>query len=409
MKLLLREHFSAAMHSLRINRSRTLLTTLGIAIGIASITAILALAHGVSLAVTRQVDDIGGNVAVIRPGVDQPTFTDSLTSPVAPQKFNTSTLTEADTKAIRSIDKKLSVAPIMTLDGTLHANDNSVPHGSVVATTPEIVETAQLDIDQGQFIDSVTTQEAAVVGYQMAIDLFGTESPIGQTFNLRGSTFTVIGVLKKQANPVNYNNIDFDKSIVVNLANGKQMYQNRTQIQQINIRAPSKAALDAAIKEAEDILTDMHGEKDFTIMSGSDVARPTNQLFLVIASVMTAIAAISLVVGGIGIMNIMLVSVAERTREIGIRKAVGASNSHIVIQFLIESLLIALFGGIIGYAAGMVVAFITSISLYFETSFDWRICAIAIGTSLTVGVVFGLYPAIRAARKDPIISLRQYR
>lgn len=409
MRLLLREHLSTAIHSLKVNRSRALLTTLGVAIGIASITAILALAHGVSLEVSRQVDDIGGNVAVIRPGVESANFTETLTSPVAPHKFNTSTLTEADVKAIDKLDKKLSVAPIMTLDGTLRANGHEVKNGTVVATTPELVETSRLEIDEGQFIDAVTTQEAAVVGYQMAIDLFGTENPIGQTFTLRGTTYTVIGVLKKLSNPVNYNNIDFDNAIVVNFASGKEMYDGRTQIQQINLRTSSEKSLQAILEKVDDLLIDSHGEKDFTIMAGKEVARPTNQLFVVVAGVMTAIAAISLLVGGIGIMNIMLVSVAERTREIGIRKSVGASNSHIVIQFLIESLLIALLGGVLGYAGGMVLAFIVSLWVDFDISLDWRIAVAAVGVSLVVGILFGLYPAFRAARKDPIESLRQYR
>ncbi len=409
MRLLLREHFATAVHSLKINRSRAILTTLGVAIGIASITAILALAHGVSLEVSKQVTDIGGNVAIIRPGVETTSLTDALTSPVAPHKFNTSTLTESDVNAIRKANKSLSIAPIMTLDGTLKTNGNEVKNGSVVATTPALLETSRIVVEEGQFIDAETTQEAAVVGYQMAIDLFGTENPISQTFTLRGSTYTVIGVLAKLSNPVNYNNIDFDNSIVVNFKTGKEMYQGRTQIQQINIRASSDEALQSAVAKTEGILIESHGEKDFTIMAGKDVARPTNQMFVVVAGVMMAIAAISLVVGGIGIMNIMLVSVAERTREIGIRKAVGASNSHIVIQFLIESLLIALLGGIFGYAGGMVLAFIVSLWVDFNISFDWRIAALAVAVSLFVGVLFGLYPAFRAARKDPIESLRQYR
>jgi len=409
MRLLIREHLATAVHSLKISRSRALLTTLGVAIGIASITAILALAHGVSMAVSKQVSDIGGNVAVIRPGVGSASLTDSLASPVAPHKFNTSTLTESDVKAIRAISDQLNVAPIMTLDGTLRANGNEVKNGSVVATTPELIETSMLDISDGQFIDAVTSQEAAVVGHQMAIDLFGTDNPIGQTFDLRGSTYTIIGVLKKQSNPVNYNNIDFDNAIIVNFKSGKEMYDGRVQIQQINIRAPSEETLQSAVKKARTILVDAHNETDFTIMSGKEVARPTNQLFIVVASVMAAIAAISLLVGGIGIMNIMLVSVAERTREIGIRKAVGASNSHIVVQFLIESLLIALMGGIFGYTGGMVLAFIVSLAVDFNISLDWRIAVIAVGVSLIVGVIFGLYPAFRAARKNPIESLRQYR
>ena len=150
------------------------------------------------------------------------------------------------------------------------------------------------------------------------------------------------------------------------------------------------------------------GEKDFSIAVGQDIGKPTNQLFVALTQVMTAIAAISLFVGGIGIMNIMLVGVAERTREIGIRKAVGASNASIVSQFLIESLMMSLIGGLIGYFTGYVLAFIISTQLYFAPAFTWQVAAIALVMALCVGLIFGIFPALKAARKDTIESLRQY-
>ena len=156
------------------------------------------------------------------------------------------------------------------------------------------------------------------------------------------------------------------------------------------------------LKESRD------GDQDFTLVSGQDIAEPTNQLFIALAGVMTAIATISLVVGGVGIMNIMLVSVVERTREIGLRKAIGASNRNILDQFLIESLVVSLAGGVFGYLAGYFVAFGISRFLTFTPVFSWQIAAVALGVSVVIGVLFGLYPAIRAARKDPIESLRQY-
>ena len=172
---------------------------------------------------------------------------------------------------------------------------------------------------------------------------------------------------------------------------------------------PDEATLTAALTEIDETLTESHGEKDFRIIRGDEVAATTNRTFQWVAAVMTAIAAISLVVGGIGVMNIMLVGVAERTREIGIRKAVGASNYSIVMQFLVEALMLSFIGGIIGLVAGVVLAFSIALGMYFAPVFNWQIIAISLSVSLVIGVVFGLYPAIRAARKDPIESLRQYR
>ena len=406
MRFLLTDHVHTAYYSLKTNRLRTLLTTIGIAIGVASITTILSLAQGVTSSIDRQIDQIGGNVAVIRPGLMKEP---EVSRPVLQQQFNTSSLTESDVSTIKKSDKKLSVAPIMTIDGTLTTTKNKITAATVVATTSELVNTTNLPIEEGQFLDENTSDNVAVIGQQLAIDLFGTENPIGQQFKLRSQQLTVIGTLKKQNKPVNYNNIDFDNSMIINFELGKSFHSGRSQIQQINLSAKSASELNNALPKIKSQLRDSHGDDDFSVLTGKDVAITTNRTFSWIATVMTAIAAISLVVGGIGIMNIMLVGVAERTREIGIRKSVGASNSNIVSQFLIESLMISLLGGLLGVALGAVSAFIVGLAVYFTPIFSWQIFAVAFLVSVSVGVVFGLYPAIRAARKDPIESLRQYR
>lgn len=409
MRFLLRDHVQAATHSLRISRLRSMLTALGIAIGIASVTAILALAEGVTRSVAGQVDAIGGNVAVVRPGATTGSGASPL-NPLSPQGFATSTLTPGDVEHIRGVHPGLTVAPIMTLSGTLRAGDDRVTDGVVVATTSELAATAHLPIAEGQFIDDQTSKQTAAMGQQLAIDLFGEENPIGSTFQLRGQTFTVIGILKRQSSPVNYSGIDFDRSVMVHLEMGMQLSGNRAQIQQINIFATSSAILEESLPGIEEALLTAHGgERDFTVYAGEEIARPTNQVFSLLANVMTAIAAISLLVGGIGIMNIMLVSVAERTREVGIRKSVGASNTMILSQFLIESLAMSVLGGIVGIALGGLVALAIGSFLFFVPVFSWTIIGIAVGLSVAVGVLFGMYPAIRAARKDPIESLRQYR
>lgn len=406
MRILVGDYFETAIHSLRMNRMRTLLTTAGVAIGIASVTTILALAGGVTTAVDKQLEQVGGNVAIVKPGSVQPS---DIARPILPQQYNTSTLTESDVNAIKQIDERLSVAPIMTVTGSMVANGNTVENGLIVATTPELAETTDLPIDQGQFLDSNTSFSVAVIGQQLAVDLFGTENPIGRQFSLRDKTMTIIGTFKRMDNPVNYNNIDFDSAVVVNLELGKTFHEGRTQIQQINVRAVDSGVLEAAVDDIDAAILSNHGERDFQILTGDDVAATTNRTFQWVAAVMTAIAAISLIVGGIGIMNIMLVGVAERTREIGIRKSVGASNYTIVMQFLVESLMLSLIGGILGMVAGAVLSFSIGLGVYFSPVFTWQLFASALAVALGVGVIFGLYPAIRAALKDPIESLRQYR
>jgi ABC-type antimicrobial peptide transport system permease subunit len=402
------EDIRNALQSLKTTKMRTLLTVTGVAIGVASITTILSLSSGVTNLVSSQVSELGGNIAVIRPGTAQANTGDILSGATS-QQYVTSSLTEQDLIDINQLDSIESSAPIMVVSGNAKDDDTIAKNSTIVATTPSLADISSLPIRDGQFIDSVTNRDTAVIGSQLSVDLFGTDQSIGQTFTIHGQLFTVIGVLKTMGNPINFNNVDFDHAAIISLESGKSFNQGIAQIQQINIRAKDEASLSDLIgKVTEVIKENHHGDQDFTILTGDAIAQPTSQFFTAVAGVMAAIAAISLIVGGIGIMNIMLVGVAERTREIGLRKSVGASSGDIVWQFMVESLLISLVGGVIGYVAGYGLAFAISTLLTFDPAFTWQIVAIAFGTSLGVGVLFGIYPAFRAARKDPIEALRQY-
>lgn len=403
------EHFQDAFRSLRSTRTRTFLTILGVAIGIASITAILSLSGGIMSVISRQVSSLEGNIILVRPGSPAFNARVNFTGSIHQQGFSTSTLTEKDVEVVARTEGVETVAPLMTITGTLKAGDTSLSDSTIVATSPELASISNLEVQDGQFIDSVTNSNTAVIGPQVSIDLFGTERPIGQTFTVRGQLFTVIGILKRMNDPINFNSINFDNAVIVDMEAGRMFHGGKSQIQQINIRAGDPSKVSTVVQAVERGLKEnRNGEQDFTLVSGEEVAWPTNQLFIAVAGVMTAIATISLVVGGIGIMNIMLVGVAERTREIGLRKAIGASNRNILEQFLTESLVMSIAGGIIGYGAGYLTAIAVSRFLTFTPAFSWEIVGVASGISILVGILFGLYPAIRAARKDPIESLRQY-
>lgn len=410
MRLLIFNHIQNAVESLRSTRTRTGLTMIGIGIGVASITLILSLSSGAMKVINDQVEQLGGNIAIIRPGATVPSpRVDDITAPSS-LSFAASSLTEPDIDSIRSQPNIEAVAPIMIVSGTVKAGDNTPPRVPIVGTTPDLLTISNLEMRDGQFIDSVTNHDTVVIGSQLSIDLFGTDQSIGQTFKIRGQTFTVIGVLKRYKNPINYNNVDFDHAAIVSLDTAKGFNQGTSQIQQINIKASSVEKLPKALDDIETALSKNHaGEQDFSVLSGKEISRPTSQFFYTFATTIAAVAAVSLLVGGIGIMNIMLVGVAERTREIGIRKALGASNRHITMQFLIESLALSIGGGIFGYGFGYLIAFAISRSfLTFNPIFTWQIAAVTFGISVIVGVIFGLYPALRASRKDPIEALRQY-
>ncbi len=400
--LLIVDHFSNAVASLKSNRTRTTLTGLGIAIGVGSITAILALSAGFVGIIDRQINALENNLAIVRPL----TASTDIFSTVQPT--TASSLTADDYEKIESLEGAKNIAPLMVINSKTKSKDQTVT-ASVVGSTPDLKNIASLEVRDGQFIDETTNQKTAVIGRQLSIDLFGTEQSIGQTFTVRGNSFTVIGILRGRDDPINFNGIDFNSSAIIHLAAGQKLRGVNAPLQQIDLQASSPSKLSDLIERVDTQLASIRGgEKDYQIISGGAIAEPTSQLFDIVQRIVVIVAGISLVVGGIGIMNIMLVSVAERTREIGLRKAIGASNGHIIAQFLIESLMISAVGGIGGYIMGYVAAFAISTLLPFPPVFNWMVVGIAAALSFGIGVMFGLYPAIKASRKNPIESLRYY-
>jgi putative ABC transport system permease protein len=410
MRFLLITHIQNARQSLRASRMRSTLTMIGVTIGVASITTILSLSGGASRVVGDQINSLGGNIAVVRPGnVSDPLS--GIAQVQAERSFSTSTLTETDVSTIRAVSHIKAVAPIMIMSGVVKGDTVAPSTSQVVATTPELSTISNLQIDGGDFLNTDdANQQTVVIGQQLSLNIFGSETSLGKTVTIRGLPFTVIGVLRYVGQPINYNGVDFDNAAIINLSYGKILNQGAAQIQQIDLQADSVANLSRSIININQaLLTNHQNEADFSVLSGSQIAEPTSQLFDAIAGVSAAVAAISLLVGGVGIMNIMLVTVAERTREIGIRKALGASNGDITWQFLIESLAISLGGGAVGYLIGYAVAFLAGTTvLTFYPILNWQVAAVALGVSVGIGVVFGIYPAIRASKKDPIDSLRQY-
>ena len=408
MRFLLINHLQNARQSLRSNRMRSFLTMLGVTIGVASITVILSLSSGASKIVSNQVDSLGGNITIVRPGSPQNLSTD-LTRIKAQQNYSASSLTEYDFGLIKNINHVAATAPLIIMNGTIKANSIAPSDSAIVATTPDLAVISDLTVQTGQFLDPKINQNTVVIGPQLAINIFGTDQAIGKNLTIHGKTFTVIGVLRRANNPINYNSVDFDNAAIIGLDAGKQLGLGQPHIQQFDVRSDSVANLAQVIVDINKSLSLSHsGENDFSVLSGNQIAQPTSQLFFALAGVTTAIAAISLLVGGIGIMNIMLVNVAERTREIGIRKALGANNGDIAAQFMIESIAIGIGGGICGYIFGYIVAFGISTFLTFQPAINWQIAGVAVFISVIMGTVFGLYPALRASRKDPIESLREY-
>lgn len=410
MRLLIFSHISVARESLRRNRLRTILTTLGITLGVTCITVILALSFGAIKLIDDQVDALGGNIMVLRPDNNKPLrdFRDAII-PLGGDSFTVSSLTERDYKTIADLDGVAEASPLMSVAGSVATVNGKNTNAPIIATTPALAAISDLKIQDGQFIDQVTNQTTAVIGQQLSVDMFGTDQSIGRVFKIRGQQFTVIGVLKPVNDSINYNNININNAAIISLDSGKSFNQGIAQIRQINIKAKNPAQIPKLSKQITKLIRDNHGgEHDFSLLVGKEISQPTSTLFTIISMVAAIVSAVSLIIGGIGIMNIMLANVAERTREIGIRKAVGASDYHITFQFLIEALVMSVSGGVIGFLLGYAIALLLGTFLPFSPGFSWQVPVASIGTSVIVGVLFGLYPALRAARKNPIEALRQY-
>ncbi len=400
--------FRIAIQSLSMNRVRSGLTTLGIIIGVASITLVLSLGGGIQDTVQRQVTKLGNNVILVRPGHSESNSTNI--EQYNPYSITTITsLTEQDMNSINGTENVKQSAPIMVIGGSVKAGDSGTATAPIVATTPELASILGLKIGPGQFIDNQTARETAVIGKKLAIELYGTDQILGRQIALKGRNHTVIGVVKETNAPINLSGIDLDRTVYISFDDGKSFNLGVAQIQQFLVTALDVSKLEATKQALDKTLVSNHyGERDFSILAGKEISTNSDIFFRAIVMMTALIAGITLVVGGVGIMNIMLVGVSERTREIGIRKALGATNQHILGQFLIEALIMCFIGGAVGLAVAYGLAFFIAGQLSFQPSITWQIAAFALSIAFATGIIFGLYPAVKAARKDPIESLRQY-
>lgn len=409
MSLLLRTHYRLAKTSIKENKTRSFLTCLGIAIGVASIVLILSLSGSISRLVAEQVKEIGEDLIVVRPSANKDTRQAVLEELTASGSYQKSNLRLEDVETIEKIEGVTAVAPIAMATQTVTTDKNVANAVTVLGTNEDFIKIQPLALRYGSFLTDREDSNTVVVGHTAALVLFNTMNPVGKSLTILGEKFVVMGVLSTVDESINFNNVDFDNVVIMDIKSLDKI-SGSSQIQQIDVKGANVESLAGIADEIKNKLTEEKaGETNFAVLYGDGITHPASSLFTVVSGMLAIVAGISLVVGGIGVMNIMLVSVAERTHEIGIRKAVGASSQNILIQFLFEALILTLLGGIMGIILGYVLAFFVSIATPFAPYISWQILGITLLTTVVTGAIFGIYPALKAASKNPIESLKDYR
>lgn len=400
--MILFDSIRMAISSLWAKKARSFLSILGIVIGILTISSLLSIAITVRKQVEGSINDLGTNLITVVPGdISSGNFASSL---------GASTLTEQDYRDIKTeIDTVKDVSALMLVSGTVKAGDKNLPQGIIFGASSSADKNLNISTQNGRFIsekDDETKASVVVLGDKAALDLFGTTDALGKNLEIRSTNFEVIGVLKHTGTGTSFGGPDINAVVILPLQTGWEL-TNTKQIYRFMMQTKKSEETNTAKDQVKNLLLENHkGEKDFSVLTQEDLLKQVNGILTILTAMLSAIAGISLLVGGIGIMNIMLVSVSERTREIGIRKAVGATSRAILLQFLIESIILTLFAGSI--AVGM---FASVVSLVPKDSpipiqLDPQVLLLALGFSALVGIIFGIIPAIGASRKDPIVALR---
>jgi putative ABC transport system permease protein len=395
----------SALAALKSNKGRSILTTLGIIIGVAAVIAIVALGEGASASVSNQLAGLGTNLLTISPG-------STRSGGAAAGAGSSTTLKASDADAIsQNIQGLNGVSAVVS--GTaqiIYGNQNWSTR--VQAVDPAYLPMNSWTVAEGSSFteqDNTNANNVAVLGQTVASNLFPNgQNPVGQLVRIRNVPFTVVGVLASKGSS---GFGDQDDTIMIPFRTGQVRLFGATNINQIIVQVSDASQMDTVNSEVETLLRSRHQLQsyqadDFTIRNNADIISRVSSVSDTMTMLLGGVAAVSLVVGGIGIMNIMLVSVTERTREIGIRLAIGAQPRDVLLQFLVEAVVLSVLGGIIGILIGSGVAMALPIVAGWATVVPWNAIALSFAVSAAIGMFFGIYPARKASQLDPIVALR---
>lgn len=398
-----KESFLMAWASLIANKLRSILTMLGIIIGVAAVIALVSIGNGVKQDIQDSISSLGSNLLMVMPGAPR-------TPGVRPTAGSQKTLKVSDYEAIAKLDGVKAASPY-TAGSYVAIYQSKNWTTSVSGVNYNFQDVNNWNMEEGRFISEKNVQNReriAVVGQTVVKNLFAGEDPVGKEIRIQNIPFRVIGVLESKGNGTMGN--DQDDAIFIPYTTAMERVEGVDYLRMVYVVAKDESGIDRLQSDIENLLRVRHGIKDpeldnFNIQNMKSIMDTMEQTTGTLTLFLGAVAAISLVVGGIGIMNIMLVSVTERTREIGIRKALGATYNVIVTQFLIEAVVISLMGGIIGIALGIGASHLIGTLSGMSTVISIPTIILSFGFSMTIGLVFGIYPARKAAKLNPIDAL----
>ena len=397
-----------AWHAMSANRLRTFLTMLGMVIGVGAVVLMMAIGEGAQQSIKRSIDSMGSNLFVILSG-------SSSTSGSRSASGNSSALNMNDATAIGDLDDIGAFAPISVGNAQIiYAGNNS--NTPIVGTTPSYFSIRRWDVESGELFSDADIRSAnrvALVGKTVVENLFGDDiDPIGKTIRIKKSPFLIVGVLEGKGQ--SFDGRDQDDTIIVPITTAqRKLFGNQIpgSVRMIMAQAKSEKYMGVAEDAINDLIRQRHNirentESDFSVRNLTAMAKTASDTAKTMSMLLGAIASISLLVGGIGIMNIMLVSVTERTREIGIRMAIGAREKDILLQFLLEACVISIVGCVIGVGLGLGGALLVKKMVGAEILISMQSIVLAFSVAASIGVFFGYYPASKAAKLHPIEALR---